>query len=208
MNQEMTVNRIQTPRCLAFAFAILTLSTLANAQQVVFVSQQDFPMVDFGRLVPGDPVPGQPGKMFQHTVFAGGGGGWFVANATGTPAGPETPTVDNDQPPPAPVADEWGYTEAYTGVGTKVPVLIATANAQRWFCKGCQYVAPYADFRMTILERVRLSEGNWAWIGQITLSGGAPAKGTVLTYPLYGDRGMWLTTEEFNQAVQTNRGQR
>jgi hypothetical protein len=61
---------------------------------------------------------------------------------------------------------------------------------------------------MAILDRVQLSDGNWAWIGQITLSGGAPAKGTVLTYPLYGDRGSWLTADEFNSAVQANRAAR
>lgn len=207
MTLEMTVTRTLTTRCLAFAFAILTLPLLADAQQVVFVTQQDYPSVDFGRLAPGDAVPGQPGKMFQHTVLATGGGGWFITDGASTPAGGETPGAGNDEPTP-PVADEWGYTEAYTGVGSQVPVLLRTANPQRWFCKGCQYVAPYADFRMTILDRVRLTDGNWAWIGQITLSGGAPAKGTVLTYPLYGDRGMWLTLEEFNQAVQANRGAR
>jgi hypothetical protein len=146
--------------------------------------------------------------MFQHTTLATGGGGWFIADAAGTPVDQGTPGIVDDQPPAPPAADEWEYTEAYTGVGTRVPVLIRTANPQRWFCKGCQYVAPYADFRMAILDRVQLSDGNWAWIGQITLSGGAPAKGTVLTYPLYGDRGSWLTADEFNSAVQANRAAR
>jgi hypothetical protein len=111
---------------------------------------------------------------------------------------------DVDEPPPPPLQDEWEYTEAYTGVATKVPVLVRTANEARWFCKGCNYVAPYADFRMTILDRVRLSDGTWAWVGQITRSGGSPPRGTILSYPLYGDRGFWLTEDEFNAAVQAN----
>ena len=57
---------------------------------------------------------------------------------------------------------------------------------------------------MTILDRVRLSDGTWAWIGQITRSGGAPPRGTILSYPLYGDRGFWLTEEEFSTAVRAN----
>jgi hypothetical protein len=67
-------------------------------------------------------------------------------------------------------------------------------------------VAPYADFRLTVLDRIRLSDGNWAWIGQITRSGGAPPVGTILSYPLYGDRGLWMTEEEFTAAVQANGG--
>ena len=194
-----------TTRCLAFAFALVALPLVADAQ-VVFVTQHDFPSVDFSRLVPGDPVPGQAGKVFQHTILATGGGGWFVTDGAGAPQGAELPGTD--EPPLPPIADEWDYTEAYTGVGTRVPVLLRTANPVRWFCKGCKYVAPYGDFRMTILDRLQLSDGNWAWVGQITFSGGAPAKGTVLTYPLYGDRAMWLTEQEFNDAVQSNRGVR
>ena len=48
-----------------------------------------------------------------------------------------TTSGDVDEPPPPPVQDEWEYTEAYTGVATKVPVLVRTANESRWFCKGC-----------------------------------------------------------------------
>jgi len=117
-----------------------------------------------------------------------------------------TTSGDVDEPPPPPAQDEWAYTEAYSGVATKVPVLVRTANPERWFCKGCTYVAPYADFRMTVLDRVRLSDGSWAWIGQITHSGGAPPRGTILSYPYYGDRGFWLTEEEFSSAVQANGG--
>jgi hypothetical protein len=208
MNLEMTVTRSLKTRCLVLAFTLLALPLAAGAQQVVFVSQHDFPNVDFSRLVPGDAVPGQPGKVFQHTVLSTGGGGWFVTDGSTGPTNQELPPAADDQPPAPPVADEWEYTEAYTGVGTRVPVLLRTANPQRWFCKGCKYVAPYGDFRMTILDRLQLSDGNWAWVGQITLSGGAPARGTVLTYPLYGDRAMWLTEDEFNQAVQNNRSAR
>lgn len=119
-----------------------------------------------------------------------------------------TEAPDSDEPPPPPAADEWASTEAYTGVAARVPVLIRTANPDRWFVKGGRYVAPYADFRMTILDRVRLTDGSWAWLGQITQSGGAPPKGTILSYPLYGDRGFWLTEDEFNAAVAANGGVR
>jgi hypothetical protein len=115
-----------------------------------------------------------------------------------------TSAPEADEPPPPPAQDEWEYTEAYTGVGTRVPVLIRTSNPERWFCKGCKYVAPYADFKMTILDRVQLSDGNWAWVGQITESGGTPPRGTLLSYPLYGDRGLWLTETEFAVAAQAN----
>lgn len=117
-----------------------------------------------------------------------------------------TPPADSDEPPAPPVQDEWASTEAYTGVAARVPVLVRTANPERWFCRGCSYVAPYADFRMTILDRVRLADGSWAWVGQITQSGGAPPRGTILSYPLYGDRGFWLTEDEFATAVQANGG--
>jgi hypothetical protein len=30
--------------------------------------------------------------------------------------------------------------------------------------------------------------------------------GTILSYPLYGDRGLWMTEEEFTAAVQANGG--
>jgi hypothetical protein len=117
---------------------------------------------------------------------------------------PPPPAADDTEPPPPPTEDVWGTTEAYSGVPTQVQILLQTANPERWFCKGCRYVAPYADFRMTVLDRIKLSDGNWAWIGQITRSGGAPAVGTILSYPLYGDRGLWLTEEEFAAAVQRN----
>jgi hypothetical protein len=119
-----------------------------------------------------------------------------------------TTAPEADEPPPPPVQDEWIYTEAYTGVGTRVPVLARTSNPDRWFVKGGHYAAPYADFRMTILDRVRLADGNWAWIGQITQSGGTPQRGTILSYPLYGDRGMWLTEQELATATETNAGLR
>lgn len=122
---------------------------------------------------------------------------------------PEPPVVvGGDEPPPPPIADVWGTTEAYSGVPTQVQVLLETANPNRWFCKGCAYVAPYADFRMTILDRVKLANGSWAWIGQITRSGGAPPVGTILSYPFYGDRGLWMTEAEFDQATLANGGQR
>ena len=37
-------------------------------------------------------------------------------------------------------------------------------------------------------------------------AGGAPPVGTILSYPYYGDRGLWMTEEEFNVAVQANGG--
>jgi hypothetical protein len=119
-----------------------------------------------------------------------------------------TEAPESDEPPPPPAADEWGTTDAYTGVAASVPVLLRTANPDRWFVKGGRYIAPYADFRMTILDRVRLADGSWGWLGQITQSGGAPPKGTILSYPLYGDRGFWLTEEEFASAVAANGGVR
>jgi len=119
-----------------------------------------------------------------------------------------TTAPDADEPPPAPTHDEWAETEAYSGVGARVPVLVKSANPDRWFEKGARYIAPYADFRMTILDRVRLSDGNWAWIGQVTQSGGTPPRGTILSFPVYGDRGIWLTEAEFTRAVQVNTGRR
>ena len=123
-----------------------------------------------------------------------------------TPLPEPPPAADENEPPPPPTQDVWGTTEAYSGVPTQVQVLLETANPNRWFCQGCRYVAPYADFRMVVLDRVKLADGNWAWIAQITRSGGAPAVGTILSYPYYGDRGLWMTEEEFNVAVQANGG--
>lgn len=174
---------------------------------IAWVNMREYPSVDFGRVTPGDPVPGQPGKVFQHKFLASGGGGWYITDGVGAPVSQVLNTApENEEPPAPPVQDEWIYTEAYTGVGTRVPVLVRTANADRWFSKGARYIAPYADFRMTILDRVKLSDGNWAWIAQITQSGGTPARGTILSYPLYGDRGLWLTEEEFASAAQANAG--
>src|SRR5690554_1446662 len=34
------------------------------------------------------------------------------------------PAPESDEPPPPPVQDEWAMTEAYTGVATRVPVLV------------------------------------------------------------------------------------
>lgn len=70
------------------ALVALLLAAPAHAQHV---TPQDFPTVDFGRLHPGDAVPGQPGKVFIHT-----GTGWIVASST--PA----PTVDECNPRPNP----------------------------------------------------------------------------------------------------------
>ncbi len=154
----------------------------------------------------GAPTTPQPGPSFvwvgqwvpcSHPLAFQGGKGCVSP----TPVSQVPPTSgDDDEPPPPPTQDEWAYTEAYTGVGTRVPVLVRTTDSERWLCKGCRYLAPYADFRMTVLDRVRLSDGSWAWVGQITHSGGAPARGTILSYPLYGDRGLWLTEEEFASA--------
>lgn len=179
-----------TLRTLTFAFAVL-IPGVASAQW-------------------GNPTSPSPGPSF---VWAGQ---WVpcshpLAVTAGlgcveTPPSSQvlTSATESEEPPAPPMQDEWAYTEAYSGVGTKVPVLVRTANPDRWFEKGARYIAPYADFRMTILERVKLPDGNWAWIGQITQSGGAPARGTVLSYPLYGDRNLWLTEEEFSAAVQAN----
>jgi len=176
-----------------------------SAQTFVWVGPRDFPTVNFDRLNQGDPVPGMPGKVFKHTLLATGGGGWYLADAERV-SQVLTSNPDDAELPPPPTQDQWEYTEAYSGIGTRVPVLIRTANPARWFCKGCKYVAPYSDFRMTILDHVQLSDGNWAWIGQITQSGGTPPRGTILSYPLYGDRGLWLTEDEFNGLVSSNSG--
>ena len=72
-----------------------------------------------------------------------------------------------------------------------------------------RYVAPYADFQMTILERVRLSDGNWAWIGQITKSGGAPPVGTILSVAMLLRYSLGLESEALavegavNKAVES-----
>ena len=159
----------------------------------------------------GTPTTASPGPSFvwvgqwvpcSHPIAVQAGAGCVST----TPVPEVPPAVDTTEPPPPPVADVWGTTEAYSGVAARVPVLLETANETRWFCKGCRYVAPYADFRMTVLDRIRLSDGNWAWIGQITRSGGAPPVGTILSYPLYGDRGLWMTEDEFNAAVHANGG--
>jgi hypothetical protein len=198
--------------CLPLALLLLAPSALsaqtATAQSYVWVGPREFPTVDFGRLNPGDAVPGQPGKVFQHKFLPTGGGGWYVADSGGTtPVSQVLSTAPESSEPPAPPAqDEWGSTDAYTGVGANVPVLLRTANQERWFCKGCNYIGPYSEFRMTILDRVQLTDGNWAWLGQITQSGGSPARGTILSFPLYGDRGMWMTEDEFAAAVQANLG--
>jgi hypothetical protein len=55
------------------AALVLTIAPIASAQ---FVTPRDFPSVDFGRLEPGDPVPGQPGATFRHT-----GLGWAITPA-------------------------------------------------------------------------------------------------------------------------------
>jgi hypothetical protein len=161
----------------------------------------------------GNPTSPSPGPSFvwvgqwvpcNHPLAVTAGVGCVAST---TPSSQVLTTEPESEEPPAPPSqDEWAYTEAYSGVATKVPVLVRTANPDRWFSKGARYIAPYADFRMTILDRVKLPDGNWAWIGQITQSGGAPARGTILSYPLYGDRGLWLTEAEFAAAVQANSG--
>jgi hypothetical protein len=202
-------------RSLTLALVLVPSLTFAQAQgsstpsePIVWVNVHDFPSVDFGRVTPGDPVPGLPGKVFQHKFLPTGGGGWYIADAAGSTNTPVSQVLntapESDEPPAPPAQDEWIYTDAYTGVGTRVPVLVRTADPNRWFSKGVRYIAPYADFRMTILDRVKLSDGNWAWVGQITQSGGTPARGTILSFPLYGDRGLWLTEEEFGAAAQAN----
>jgi hypothetical protein len=192
-NGEPDVTKFSaTLRTLTFAFAVL-LPGVAGAQW-------------------GNPTSPSPGASFvwvgqwvpcSHPMAVSAGLG-----CVGTTPSSQvlTSNPESEEPPAPPTQDEWGYTEAYSGVGTRVPVLVRTANPDRWFVKGARYIAPYADFRMTILDRVKLPDGNWAWIGQITQSGGAPARGTILSYPLYGDRNLWLTEEEFAAAVQANTG--
>jgi hypothetical protein len=159
----------------------------------------------------GAPTSPSPGPSFvwvgqwvpcSHPIAVQAG----VGCVSTTPNPDPTDTGDSNEPPPPPTQDIWGTTEAYSGVPTQVQVLLQTANPNRWFCKGCTYVAPYADFRMRVLDRVKLADGNWAWIGQITRSGGAPPVGTILSYPLYGDRGLWMTEAEFGEAVRNNGG--
>jgi hypothetical protein len=159
----------------------------------------------------GTPTTASPGPSFvwvgqwvpcSHPIAVQNG----VGCVSDTPSLPTPPAVDDTEPPPPPAMDVWGTTEAYSGVATRVPVLLQTADPNRWFCKGCKYVAPYADFQMTVLDRIRLADGNWAWIGQITKSGGAPPVGTILSYPLYGDRGLWMTEAEFDATVVANGG--
>jgi hypothetical protein len=60
----------------AFLFAALLALTAAPVAAQALVGPAQYPQVDFGRLTPGDPVPGEPGKVFQHT-----GQGWIVADA-------------------------------------------------------------------------------------------------------------------------------
>lgn len=194
----------------AFAHAQVPSAPAGSPQSFAWVGPQHFPLVDFGRLMPGDPVPGMPGKIFRHTLLETGGGGWYIADAPVVNGGPVSQVLntapDSDEVPPPPTQDEWDYTDAYTGVGSRVPVLIRAANPDRWFVQGGSYVAPYAEFRMTILQRVKLADGNWAWIGQVTQSGGTPQRGTILSYPLYGDRGLWLTEDELSSAANQNMG--
>jgi hypothetical protein len=182
---------------------------LVVIRQVVVAAAVLVPSVAFAQW--GAPTSPSPGPSFvwvgqwvpcSHPIAVQAGKG-CVSN---TPVPEPPPAVDETEPPPPPSQDVWGTTEAYSGVATRVTVLLETADSTRWFCKGCRYVAPYADFRMTVLDRVRLTDGHWAWIGQITKSGGAPPVGTILSYPLYGDRGLWLTEEEFTAAVGANSG--
>jgi hypothetical protein len=66
------------------AFGVLGLAASAGAQSPL-VGPRDFPAVDFGRLTPGDPVPGRPGAVFTHT-----GLGWTVTTmAPGDPCNPK-----------------------------------------------------------------------------------------------------------------------
>jgi hypothetical protein len=176
-------------------------------RQVVLAAVALVPTTAFAQY--GTPTTPSPGPSFvwvgqwvpcSHPIAIQAGKGCVST----TPMPEPPPAVDETEPPPPPTEDVWGTTEAYSGVPTQVHVLLQTANPERWFCKGCRYVAPYSDFRMTVLDRIRLSDGNWAWIGQITRSGGAPPVGTILSYPLYGDRGLWLTEAEFAEAAQRN----
>jgi hypothetical protein len=180
-------------------------------RQLVAAAAALIPSVAFAQW--GAPTSPSPGPSFvwvgqwtpcSHPLAIQAGLG--CVDTTPTPA--PTPVPEAEEPPPPPIADVWGTTEAYSGVPSEVPVLLETADPNRWFCKGCQYVAPYGDFRMTILERIKLASGSWAWIGQITRSGGSPPVGTILSYPLYGDRGLWLTEAEFDEAALANGGQR
>jgi hypothetical protein len=175
-------------------------------RQVMVAAAVLVPTVAFAQF--GAPTSPSPGPSFvwvgqwvpcSHPIAIQAG----LGCVNDTPA-PIPPAVDDDEPPPPPTADVWGETDAYSGVSTRVTVLLQTADPNRWFCKGCRYIAPYGDFRMTVLDRVKLANGNWAWIGQITKSGGAPPVGTILSYPYYGDRGLWMTEAEFAAAVGAN----
>lgn len=60
----------------AFLFAALLALTAAPVAAQALVGPAQYPQVNFDRLNQGDPVPGEPGKVFWHN-----GQGWTVADA-------------------------------------------------------------------------------------------------------------------------------
>jgi hypothetical protein len=156
---------------------VLTLAIAPSALAQSLVRPADYPSVDFGRLEPGDPVPGQPGATFTHT-----GLGWAI-----TPA-PILPAV---QLPTPPTADEWETTTDSYG-GYPLTSLRRTADPSQWFVLGQEYTHPYS-YRMRPLTVSRSSvDGRWYVVSEITRTGGVPALGTILRTELYAPRGPWF----------------
>jgi hypothetical protein len=137
------------PRTLA-ALAFVALVTSQAAAQAL-ISRADYPAVNFDTLNQGDPVPGQPGRIFWHN-----GQGWTVASVTPTPV-----------PPPPPAPNQTGFVPSEEscrdlspyadGDAAKVLACLAWDLARRprpplpVFDVGAVYVHPYGSIRMIVL---------------------------------------------------------
>lgn len=163
-------------------FALVALFALvASSAHAQLVGPRDFPSVDFGRLNPGDPVPDQPGHVFQHN-----GHGWIIAASA---VGPTLPAVTLPAPP---TTDEW-VTEAHPDVygGASFTYLRRTADASHWLVLGQEYETVYQFKKRPIGIAQSSLDGRWYVLSEVTQSGGLPSVGTVLRSELYAPRGAW-----------------
>lgn len=53
-----------------------------------YAKREDYPATNFDTLNPGDAVPGEDGKVWQHETVESGGGGWFQGDAPGAKPAP------------------------------------------------------------------------------------------------------------------------
>ena len=141
----------------ALSFCLIAeVPAAAQGTPPAFVGLREFPTVDFGRLSPGDPVPGQPGKVFQHVLLPAGGGGWVIAEARPTTA--DEPSEADCYPTPNPYAIAPGERDRAARCAEWQRRQIPTPPLPT-FTVGATYVHPYPHIRMVVLAVTRSLDG-------------------------------------------------